>query len=105
MKRTRHLHLVPRLMSGVIPLLPRMLLWCAQGLYLHSRLSLFSGIYKSFESSSARSYCRSSVIVRPVWSMNLLRNAERICINFYTGTWELHENFNDTWFKSYKSSK
>jgi len=27
-----------------------MLLWCAQGLHLHSLVSLFSGIYKSFES-------------------------------------------------------
>ena len=49
MKQTRYIHLVPRLVSGAIPLLPRMPLWCAQGLNLHSRLSLFSGIYKSFE--------------------------------------------------------
>jgi hypothetical protein len=42
----RQLHLVPRLVSGAI-LLPRMSLLCAQGLYLHSRFSLFNGIYKS----------------------------------------------------------
>jgi hypothetical protein len=49
MKQTRHLHRVPRLVSGAIPLLSRMPLWCAQGLYLQSRFSLFSGIYKSEE--------------------------------------------------------
>ena len=49
MKQTRHLHLVPKLVSGAIPPLPRMPLWCAQGLYLHSRFSLFSGSYKSEE--------------------------------------------------------
>jgi hypothetical protein len=46
------------------------------------------------------------VTIPPVYvRMNLLRTAERICINFYIGSWELNEHFNDTWFKSYKSSE